>query len=79
MKFHETHPDVSALMFSTQETFTRVVEDPSLVPEDEVWIDHVHPSSRTHDFVARDLFAFLNSVEAWSEGTLEGTRGSGST
>lgn len=73
MKFQEAHADISALMFSTHETFTHVVQDPSLVPKDEVWIDHIHPSSRMHDFVARDLFAFLNSVEAWGGGAVEDT------
>jgi hypothetical protein len=64
--------DATILMYSSHETFSRVLDDPVGHGFHEadagskagkgIWMDHLHPTGKMHDFVARDLVAFLGTV-----------------
>jgi hypothetical protein len=71
-QFSQAHSDVSAMIFSSWDTFTRVLDDPTahgFLEEDVrqegggIWFDRLHPTSRMHGFIARDLAKFLNDQE----------------
>ncbi len=67
-KFAEMHQDSTALFFSPAVTFEKLLDDPALYGFDEpggvsMWMDHIHPTSRVHDFLAADLAEFLKSVQ----------------
>lgn len=68
-EFYAAHSDISMLLFSSWDTFTRVLDNP--VPHgfssDDVsksgggiWVDYLHPTSQMHDWIAGDLAGFLN-------------------
>jgi hypothetical protein len=72
----ESHPGVSAMLFSSWDTFTRVLDDPvthgfqksdARKAEGAIWVDSIHPTSKMHGFIARDLAQFLNTQPAYSE------------
>ncbi|KII88437.1 carbohydrate esterase family 16 protein [Plicaturopsis crispa FD-325 SS-3] len=74
--FSAAHPDITTMMFSSYETFTRFLDDPTghgVPAKDlrkqggEIWIDHIHPGTKVHNFVARDLAQFLNGVKQTEE------------
>jgi phospholipase/lecithinase/hemolysin len=41
-----------------------MLDDPNVVGDGGVWLDHVHPTSNAHDVVARDLAAFLDTIQS---------------
>ena len=56
------------MIFSSWETFNRVLDRPVSFgfPSKDVqkergsiWIDHLHPTSKMHNIIARDIGAFL--------------------
>lgn len=62
---------VSVLLFSSYESMSAILDDPvgHGFPEADVkkingsiWIDHMHPTSRVHDLLARDLSRFLSKI-----------------
>ena len=62
------------LLFSSWATFSRVMDNPNaygFTQKDTVsaasrmWVDHLHPTSKMHDIVARDVAEFLTSVPAY--------------
>jgi hypothetical protein len=64
------------MIFSSWDTFTRVLDDPvahSCRKSDArkaggaIWVDRLHPTSKMHGFIARDLAQFLNTQPAYSE------------
>jgi len=66
--FHSLHPDVTALIYSSYNTFSRVLDDPAqfgFKAGDEkkrggsIWVDQLHPTSKMHREVAKDLSQFL--------------------
>ncbi|OCH86236.1 hypothetical protein OBBRIDRAFT_797374 [Obba rivulosa] len=68
--FSSAHPGVTAMLFSSWDTFTRVLDNPieyGFEPEvvgkrnGPLWADHLHPTSAMHDWIARDMVAFLTS------------------
>ncbi|KZT08256.1 carbohydrate esterase family 16 protein [Laetiporus sulphureus 93-53] len=68
--FSTAHPDATVLQFSSWDTFNRVLDDPvahGFATEDVrksgggIWVDHLHPTSRMHDWIAKDLADFLAS------------------
>ena len=68
-KFHSNHPDATILMFSSWDTFNNVLDDPEAYGfshEDrrkfagKIWVDHLHPSSRMHEIIAKDVERFLS-------------------
>jgi phospholipase/lecithinase/hemolysin len=70
--FASEHPDATALLFSSNATFTRVLVDPeghgfhdkdaARKPGKGIWMDFLHPTNKMHDIVAKDLAAFLGTV-----------------
>ncbi|KAJ7740135.1 hypothetical protein B0H16DRAFT_1676394 [Mycena metata] len=71
--FANTHPDAMVLIYSAYDTFNAILDDPvayGFAPEDAakaggpMWVDHLHPSSKVHGFVARDMMSFLSGIKA---------------
>jgi len=70
--FASGHADATILLFSSHATFSRVLDDPVGHDFPEVnaarkagkgiWMDHLHPTSKMHQWVAKYLAAFLGSV-----------------
>ncbi|EJF66374.1 hypothetical protein DICSQDRAFT_97426 [Dichomitus squalens LYAD-421 SS1] len=75
VQFSAAHRDITTLLFSSWDTFTRVLDDPvahGFGPEDvsrsggEIWVDNLHPSTKMHDWIAHDLSRFLTSQLAYT-------------
>jgi len=69
-KWVKTHPDITAFLFSSWDTFTRVLDDPSVYgfdPSDTteaggaIWVDRFRPTSAMHRVIADDLASFLDA------------------
>lgn len=70
--FASGHSDVTALLFSSHATFTRILDSPveygfnnadaARKEGQGIWMDFLHPSSKMHDYIAKDLAAFLNTI-----------------
>ncbi|KAI0670369.1 hypothetical protein C8Q78DRAFT_1035867 [Trametes maxima] len=78
--FSAKHSDVTTLLFSSWNTFTRVLDDPvahGFGPEHvaraggEIWADNLHPSTKMHDWIAHDVSKFLHEIPPYGE--LNGT------
>ncbi|KAI0721078.1 hypothetical protein C8T65DRAFT_632157 [Cerioporus squamosus] len=74
LKFSTDHADVTTLLFSSWDTFTRVLDDPTahgFAPEHvarpggDIWADNLHPSTKMHDWIAHDLAKFLHAHPAY--------------
>jgi hypothetical protein len=61
----------SIMFFSSHECFSTILDSPATYALSEgdlnktdgsIWVDHLHPTSRVHDFVARDLSRFLGKI-----------------
>ena len=70
--FAKAHPESTVLVYSSYDAFTRVLDNPTeygFNPDDEfkargsIWYDQIHPTSKMHDEVAKDLLAFLSEVK----------------
>ncbi|KXN86893.1 hypothetical protein AN958_09488 [Leucoagaricus sp. SymC.cos] len=68
------HEDVTASLFSPATTFNRLLDDPTRFGFDvngaTIWADHIHPTSRAHDFLAADLARFLEGISPRQPGSL---------
>ncbi|KAF8908130.1 SGNH hydrolase-type esterase domain-containing protein [Gymnopilus junonius] len=71
-KFCETHGDTSVFLFSSYQLFDAFLSRPqqfNLNPEDvhkpagDIWIDHLHPTSKVHDIIASNLASFLEQIQ----------------
>jgi len=71
-QFSEAHEDATVLIFSSYSTFSRVLADPVAHGFQEIdvkksggaiWSDHLHPTTRMHQILERDLVSFLISLE----------------
>ena len=71
--FSDLHSDASVFLFSSYQLFDSFLRNPleyNLKAEDvhkaggEVWIDHLHPTSKVHDIIASNLANFLNNIDA---------------
>ena len=69
--FSSSHPDVTIAIFSSWDTFTRVLDDPNshgFMEKDvrqkggAIWVDHLHPTSKMHGIIAQDLARFLATL-----------------
>ncbi|KAG5728039.1 Thermolabile hemolysin [Termitomyces sp. T112] len=74
-EFAKQHPETTVLLHSSAATFNRFLDSPEehgfsqsdcRKPGGAIWYDYLHPTSKVHDYVARDLGRFLETVE---EGT----------
>ena len=70
--FATAHPDATALLFSSYEAFDTLLdnaEQNGLKAQDrkrrggDIWIDHIHPTSKVHDNIARRVAAFLDNIQ----------------
>lgn len=61
----------SIMFFSVHECLSAILDSPATYALSEadvnkmdgsIWVDHLHPTSRIHDFVARDLSRFLGKI-----------------
>ncbi|OCH86252.1 hypothetical protein OBBRIDRAFT_797388 [Obba rivulosa] len=69
--FSAAHPDTMAVVFSSWDTISRILDDPAehgFSEEDvclaggAIWYDYLHPTSAVHDLIAWDLAAFLAAI-----------------
>ncbi|OBZ75362.1 Thermolabile hemolysin [Grifola frondosa] len=76
VQFSSTHHDITTFLFSSWDTFTRVLDDPmahGFPPDDatlqhsSIWFDHLHPSSKMHDWIAHDVAKFLEAQPPYNE------------
>ena len=72
-QFSEAHGEATFLIYSAWGTFTRVLNEPASYgfnPGDEkkqggsIWVDHIHPSSKMHEEIAKDMVSFLSGVQS---------------
>jgi phospholipase/lecithinase/hemolysin len=77
--FSAAHRDATIMIFSSWETFNCVLDDPVSYgfPSKDVqkqggsiWIDHLHPTSKMHDIIARDVGAFLAAQSPLSKAAI---------
>ncbi|KAJ7198856.1 hypothetical protein GGX14DRAFT_373753 [Mycena pura] len=73
--FAAAHVDATVMIYSSWDTFTALLDDPvahGFLPRDvrkagaAIWLDFLHPTSRVHDFIARDVSTFLSTCPARS-------------
>lgn len=73
VEFSAAHDDLSALVFSSFDLFNRLLDDPEkfgFKAEDRrragggIWMDHLHPTSRVHDLIAKEIGELLFTVSA---------------
>lgn len=71
--FTAAHEDITTLFFSSTKAFEKLFDSPTLYGFDPadvrefggpMWVDHVHPTSRVHDFFANEFAEFINTVPA---------------
>ncbi|KAF7368869.1 Thermolabile hemolysin [Mycena venus] len=71
--FAEVHPDTTVMIYSSWDTFNALLDDPVAhgFPAQDVnkengsiWMDVLHPTSKVHDLVARDMSTFLSAQAA---------------
>ncbi|KAF8218224.1 hypothetical protein K438DRAFT_1555904 [Mycena galopus ATCC 62051] len=72
--FATAHPDATVMIYSSWDTFNALLDAPGKYgfPAEDVckanasiWVDHLHPTSRVHDCIARDMSAFLATQAAF--------------
>lgn len=70
-QFANNHQDATVIIFSSWATFTRVLDTPTRFgfrEEDvkkrggSIWLDHIHPTSKMHDELAKDILALLKGI-----------------
>lgn len=70
-RFAQNHYDATVIVYSSWETFSRVLDSPvhyGFNAGDEkkkggsIWVDHIHPTSKMHDEVAKDAVALLKGA-----------------
>ena len=72
VSFASQYADATVLLFSSHATLTRILDNPVEHGFHEanaaskagkgIWMDHLHPTGKVHDIVAKDLTAFLGTV-----------------
>lgn len=69
--FTQGHPDITAMIYSSHHTFSKVLDSPTSYGfETEgrgIWIDHIHPTTAMHKVIAENLRRFLGSVHSTNE------------
>ena len=75
--FISTHEGVAAFVYSSFDLFSKLLDDPSQYGFNtsdvrkkggEIWRDHIHPTTRVHEEIARDLVRFLRELSATYNG-----------
>ncbi|KAG8852532.1 hypothetical protein FRB96_008627 [Tulasnella sp. 330] len=76
--FAETHTGSSTFLFDSHTLFTNILDSPAsfgfsadpdvgTIMDNEVWCDHIHPTTATHKIVAREIFKFMTGTEEVKE------------
>ena len=74
-EFTSVHQDSTVLLFSSFEAFNMFLNNPEqhgIETEDlrrsggKVWVDHIHPTAKVHDYIANQVAAFLGAVQSSS-------------
>lgn len=70
-RFSSKYKDATVLLFSAFRVFEVLLDDPEsfgLDPADlrrrggSIWMDHIHPTSAVHDYIASNIADFLSEV-----------------
>lgn len=78
--FYQSHSDITAAIYSSYNTFARVLDDPAsygFIPDHvdkeggQIWKDHLHPTSAMHDVIAKDISSLLRDIPSSSSGLAE--------
>ena len=83
-QFSARHPEIVALLFDAHAAFAKFFADPTKygLPIDAgrafdqaAYVDHIHPTTRVHDLLAKEVAMFLlgREVEGKQEGRYSGT------
>jgi phospholipase/lecithinase/hemolysin len=74
-EFTSVHQDSTVLFFSSFEAFDVFLNNPEqheIETEDlrrsggKVWVDHIHPTTKVHDYIANQVATFLGTVRSSS-------------
>lgn len=66
------HDDLTALLFSSHRLFLSLLKNPDMYGFEaqdvrkmggDIWVDHIHPTSKVHDIVASEIAVFLAGVQ----------------
>ncbi|KAI0033342.1 SGNH hydrolase-type esterase domain-containing protein [Vararia minispora EC-137] len=69
-EFAANHPDATLVLYSSWAAFTRVLDNPAAygfsaadvaVQGGSIWFDHIHPTSKMHQLLAREIVQLLSS------------------
>lgn len=75
-EFTKSHADATMGIYSSWHTFTRVLDDPvayGFKAGDEkkqggsIWVDHIHPTSKMHEEIAKDMLAFIEGFSVYEQ------------
>jgi len=75
-EFHKKHPDITLLMYSSWDIFDKVYQDPVKygfrvrdlkTSRGGIWADFIHPTSKMHSVVAKDMEEFLDQFPSVQE------------
>ena len=67
-QFTTVHPDATAFVWSSHGLFNKILDDPAkygLLEDDRlkmngsIWYDHIHPTSKVHREIAKDMVELL--------------------
>jgi len=73
--FCTAHEELSVFLFSSFQLFDQFLDHPKDFNIDardirklggDVWVDHLHPTSKVHDLIASNLTSFLNQIDTKS-------------
>jgi phospholipase/lecithinase/hemolysin len=71
--FQSNHSDATVMLFSSWDCFTTILDEPTRhgfsksdpgTAGGGIWVDRLHPTSRMHDYIARDISQFLEAQPA---------------
>lgn len=69
--FSSTHADSSVFLFSSFDLFSTILHDPITYGFEaadvkrrggSVWVDHIHPTSKVHGYIAEAVAKFLTDI-----------------
>ncbi|KAF8965267.1 hypothetical protein BDZ97DRAFT_1904151 [Flammula alnicola] len=72
-KFSSAHEDASVFIFSSFKLFNTLLDDPKTFGfkatdvsryGGTIWVDHIHPTSQVHEYIARHATDFLSDIPA---------------
>lgn len=73
VEFSAAHDDLTAMIFSSFDLFNRLLDEPEKYgfkagdrrrAGGAIWRDHLHPTSKVHDLIAKEVAELLFTVSA---------------